>query len=117
MELKEALQTKQAIDPSRILQTGIGFMPSKILLTAVNMDLFTYLGDGPKRVGAIKEHYRLHERGTYDFLDALVAMGFLKREGIREFSIYSNSEDTDLFLDKRKQSYIGGILVMANNRL
>jgi O-methyltransferase domain len=55
----------------------------------------------------------LHPRSARDFLDALVALGFLQRENGR----YSNSPETDLFLDKRKPSYIGGMLEMANSRL
>ena len=31
--------------------------------------------------------------------------------------MYSNAEDANLFLDKNKLSYIGGMLEMANNRL
>lgn len=50
-------------------------------------------------------------------MDALVALGFLKRTGLKETSIYRNAEDTDLFLDKNKPSYMGGILEMCNNRL
>jgi precorrin-6B methylase 2 len=46
-----------------------------------------------------------------------VALGFLQREGIKETALYANSEDSDLFLDKNKPSYVGGLLVMANNRL
>jgi hypothetical protein len=42
-----------------------------------------------------------------------VALGFLKRDG----GVYSNTAETDLFLDKRKPSYVGGILEMANQRL
>jgi hypothetical protein len=55
----------------------------------------------------------LHPRGARDFLDALVALGSLKREN----GIYSNTPEADLFLDKAKPSYIGGILEMANHRL
>jgi precorrin-6B methylase 2 len=59
----------------------------------------------------------LQERGLYDFLDALVALGFLQRTGYKDSAVYSNSPDADLFLDKCKLSYVGGILEMANNRL
>ena len=48
-----------------------------------------------------------------DFLDALVALGFLERAD----GVYGNTPSTDLFLDKRKPSYIGGVLEMANHRL
>jgi hypothetical protein len=43
----------------------------------------------------------------------LVALGMLTREG----AVYSNSPEADLFLDRAKPTYIGGILEMANKRL
>ncbi len=55
----------------------------------------------------------LHERAARDFFDTLVALGFLQREGDR----YSNTRESDLFLDRDKPSYVGGILEMANARL
>jgi hypothetical protein len=55
----------------------------------------------------------LHPRAARDFLDTLVALGFLeRREGV-----YFNTRETDIFLDQKKPSYIGGILEMANSRL
>jgi precorrin-6B methylase 2 len=56
---------------------------------------------------------KLHPRSARDFLDALVALKLLERDD----GIYRNSPDTDLFLDRAKPSYIGGILEMANARL
>jgi hypothetical protein len=99
------------------LEVSLGFMASKTLLTAVNMKLFTHLAKGPMSGSEIMLELGLHKRNLYDFLDTLVALGFLKREGLRETSMYSNSEDAELFLDKNKPSYIGGIMEMANNRL
>lgn len=107
---------KQA-DPSKIMQIGMGFWASKTLLSAVNMELFTYLSQGEKTAQQIQETLGLHHRSVYDFLDTLVALGFLSREGIKDKAVYSNAEDADLFLDKNKLSYIGGILEMSNNRL
>ncbi|WP_228853461.1 acetylserotonin O-methyltransferase [Aegicerativicinus sediminis] len=104
-------------NPSKIMQIGMGFWASKTLLTAVNMELFTHLAKGPLSAKDIQDKLGLHERSVYDFLDTLVALGFLKRTGLKESSIYSNSEDSNLFLDKDKPSYIGGILEMSNNRL
>ena len=43
-------------------------------------------------------------------------MGFLRREGLLETAIYSNSPDTDLFLDEDKPTYLGGMLLMLNER-
>lgn len=109
--------SEKQITPSHIMQVGMGFWASKTLLAAVNMSLFTHLAKGELSGQEIKEKLGLHNRGLYDFLDTLVALGFLKRSGLKQTSIYSNSEDTDLFLDKNKPSYIGGILEMSNNRL
>jgi hypothetical protein len=100
--------------PESILQVGLGFWPSKILLSAVEMELFTDLAHGPRSLESIRGRSGLHPRAARDFLDALVALGFLLRAGGGE---YSNAPATDLFLDKNKPSYIGGILEMANQRL
>ncbi len=105
------------INPSKIMQIGLGFMASKTLLSAVNMGLFTLLTTKKMSGYEIMQKLGLQERGLYDFLDTLVSLGFLEREGLKETSLYSNTEETDLFLDKNKPSYIGGVLQMANNRL
>ncbi len=105
------------VNPSKIMQIGMGFWASKTLLTAVNMELFTHLADGALSGREIQIKLGLHKRSLFDFLDTLVALGFLDRTGLKENATYSNSDDSDLFLDKNKPSYIGGILEMSNNRL
>jgi precorrin-6B methylase 2 len=111
------VQQEKIVDPMHIIQTGMGFFASKTLLTAVKLELFTLLASRPLSGYQIKTELGLQERGLYDFLDALVALGFLQRTGYKDSAVYSNTADTDLFLDKCKLSYIGGILEMANNRL
>ena len=106
--------------PENIMHTGMAFFPSKVLLTAVKVDLFTHLAfNKTMSASAIKSQlgFECTDRHCYDFLDTLVALKFLKREGLLESAQYSNNDDTDIFLDKAKPSYIGGMLVMANNRL
>jgi len=99
--------------PDQILQTGLAFWASKTLLSAVEMEVFTELAKHPEDLDTLTGRLGLHPRSSRDFLDALVALGFLERhEGI-----YSNAPSTDMFLDKRKTSYIGGMLEMANRRL
>jgi precorrin-6B methylase 2 len=105
------------INPSKIMQIGMGFFASKTLLTAVNLSLFTHLANNELSGNQIQEKLGLHERSLYDFLDTLVALGFLQRVGLKENALYSNADDSNLFLDKNKLSYIGGILEMSNNRL
>ena len=109
--------TENQINPSKIMHIGMGFWASKALLTAVNMQLFTHLSGGELSGREIQNKLGLHDRSLFDFLDTLVALGFLTRTGIKDNALYSNSDDTDLFLDQNKLSYIGGILEMSNNRL
>jgi hypothetical protein len=77
------------------------------------MGIFTELADGPREFSELAGRLGLHPRAARDFLDALVALGFLHRSQ----GHYCNAPDADLFLDRNKPSYIGGILEMANARL
>jgi hypothetical protein len=96
-----------------IMQVGLGFWASKALLSAVEMELFTELAKHPETLPELSARLRLHPRSAHDFLDALVSLDFLERRD----GTYYNTPSTDLFLDKRKPSYIGGMLEMANHRL
>jgi hypothetical protein len=101
------------LTPEKIMQVGTGFWASKVLLSAIEMGLFTELAKKPGNLTDLRTRMNLHPRSAHDFLDALVALGFL----LRENGVYRNAPDTDLFLDKNKPSYIGGILEMASVRL
>lgn len=102
-----------AMTPDRIMQVGMGFWGSKALLSAVELELFTHLARAPGDLADVSARLGLHGRGAADFLDALVALGFLEREN----GVYRNAPDAEMFLDKAKPSYVGGILEMANSRL
>jgi hypothetical protein len=95
------------------MEVGLGFWSSKALLSAIEMGLFTELASQPGDVANLSSRLGLHPRSAHDFLDALVALGFVQRED----GTYRNTPATDLFLDQRKPSYVGGILEMANRRL
>jgi len=112
--MEDSLSTQSSgPTPDHILQTGLAFWASKTLLSAVEIGVFTELADGPEKFDALSGRLGLHPRSARDFLDTLVALGFLRRTG----DSYCNTAETDLFLDRRKPSYIGGILEMANARL
>ena len=96
-----------------IMQVGMGFWASKTLLSAVELEVFTKLAKQPADLQTLTAALGLHSRSARDFLDALVALGLLERQS----GLYSNTPSTDFFLDKRKPSYIGGLLEMANLRL
>ncbi|HKQ75125.1 MAG TPA: methyltransferase [Blastocatellia bacterium] len=102
---------------SRIMEVGLGFFPSKALLSAVELGLFTELGSDSMTGRELQEQLGLSARANPDFFDALVALKFLDREGDGPDARYRNTHETAVFLDRNKPGYIGGILEMANARL
>ena len=91
--------------PDSIMQIGTGFWASKVLLSAVKFEIFTTLAERKSMSAAeIKSHlgFKCTDRNVYDYLDTLTTFGFLNREGILETAKYSNSINTDFFLDKKK---------------
>lgn len=104
-------------DVTRILEVGFGFWPSKVLLTAVELEVFTKLGSGSLTGEELGRALQLHSRGVWDFLDTLTALGFLERDGAGAAGRYRNTASTAQFLDKNQPGYMGGILEMCNQRL
>jgi hypothetical protein len=100
-------------DPGRIMELGLGFWGSKTLLSAVELGVFTELREGPRTAEELRERLGLHARAAADFLDALVALGMLRRSGAG----YANTPDAAVFLDRTSPAYVGGMLEMANARL
>jgi O-methyltransferase domain/Dimerisation domain len=111
LEAKALNQTP--LSPDGIMRLGLGFWGSKAFLSAVELGLFTTLAKGPLDHDALREKLGLHERGSRDFFDALVALRMLDMRAGK----YANTPETDIYLDRAKPSYIGGLLEMSNRRL
>lgn len=103
----------QQVTPEKILETAAAFAPAKALLTAVELGIFTELAQGPLALQALTERLGLHPRGAQDYFDLLVSLHFLERQ----HGTYTNTPETDLFLDRKKPSYLGGSLEMLNTRI
>jgi precorrin-6B methylase 2 len=106
-----------APNPELIMKIGMGFWASKTLLSAVELELFTQLSGQALTAAEIAGRLDLHPRSRYDFLDALVSLGLLDRDGDGPDARYRNTPDTATFLDKNSPAYLGGILEMASSRL
>jgi predicted O-methyltransferase YrrM len=109
--------TDNPLEPSRLMDIGMGFWPSKTLLSAVELDLFSHLGADSMFADEIGDRLGLHPRAIYDFLDALVALRILERDGDGPAGRYRNGVEAAAFLDRKSPSYVGGFLEMANARL
>ena len=104
-------------DPGRLMQIGMGFWPAKTMLSAVELGVFTALGDKGLTARELQDELGLHPRGVTDLLDTLLALNLLTRDGDGAAAEYRNTDDTAHFLDRRSSSYIGGFFEMANTRL
>ncbi len=105
------------LSPARIMEVGLGFWPAKVLLSAVELGVFTELGSGSLTGEELRRALHLHPRANPDFFDALVALRFLERDGDGTTARYRNTEETAFFLDRRSAGFMGGFLEMANARL
>ena len=91
-----------------------------MLLSAVHFEIFTLFAEKSSQSAATLKAtlgLKCTDRHFFDFLDVLSGFGFLIRIGMLTEATYANGPDTDLVLDKKKPTYIGGILEMLNNRL
>jgi ubiquinone/menaquinone biosynthesis C-methylase UbiE len=108
---------QNAVTPARIMEVGMAFWPSKVLLSAIKLGLFTELGKAAKTGAQLRDALALHPRSDPDFFDTLVALRFLERDGDGVGAKYRNTVETGLFLDRNSPAFMGGFLEMANDRL
>ena len=93
--------------PDRILEIAYSYRAAKVLMSAVELDVFTILSDGPLGSAPLARAIGLHRRGARDFLDALVALRLLERD---EHDRYSNTAMADAYLDRGKPAYLGFLI-------
>lgn len=105
-----------APDPNHILQVATAFGPSKALLSAVGLGLYTRLAQGPMTLDQVVSEFGLVRRPAMDFLDLLVSVDLLGRDGDGEGARYRNTPDTAVFLDRNSPDYIGGHLEILEAR-
>jgi O-methyltransferase/methyltransferase family protein len=98
------------------MQTAAGYGISRSLLTAVGLGLYSRLAKGPMTLDEIMGEFGLQHRPAIDFLDLLVSVDLLGRDGDGTGAYYRNTEATAHYLDKAQPSYIGGILELWDKR-
>jgi len=106
-----------AASAARIMEVGMAFWPAKVLLSAIELRLFSELGSTSKTGAELQSALQLHPRANPDFFDTLVALRFLDRDGDGSAARYRNTPESAQFLDHRSPHFMGGFLEMANTRL
>jgi hypothetical protein len=88
----------------RIAKLNNAYTSSRVLHSAVEVGLFALLANGSADAPSICDQLHLHPRLAGDFLDALVGLGLLERDG----TVYSNSALAEHYLVPGAGHFLGG---------
>lgn len=97
--------TNQYLKPEEIRQLANSFQQSRILLTAVELDLFSVLDKKMLTSNEIAGIIKTDVRATDRLMNALVALGFLRKIHGK----FYNAENASKYLVKGKPDFMGGI--------
>jgi 2-polyprenyl-3-methyl-5-hydroxy-6-metoxy-1,4-benzoquinol methylase len=98
-------------DAGLIFETLNSFQKSMALKGAIDLDLFTNIGNGATTVAAIAERSNASQRGVRILCDFLTIIGFLTKTNGSGDPVYELTQNSAMFLNKRSPAYLGS---MAN---
>jgi SAM-dependent methyltransferase len=99
--------------PLGILTTLSAYQQTYALRSAIELDIFTRIGEGASSAAEVARRAGASERGVRILCDYLTMLGFLTKTG----TSYSLTPDSALFLDKRSPAYLGSIaFFLAHDR-
>ncbi len=88
--------------PDLFFETVNGFQRSATMKAAVELDVFTAIGEGTATSEAVARRCKASERGIRILCDYLVVLGFLTKQGRQ----YALTPDSAMFLDRRSPAYL-----------
>jgi len=93
------------LSPAAMMEDLMGVWRSRTLVAAVELDVFSHIAKGKRTVKDIAEAAGASPRGVARLLDALTAIGYLRKIGSR----YSLHPDSAAFLVPGKKAYVGAM--------
>ena len=89
--------------PDKFFETMVAYQRTAALKAAIDLDLFTSIGEGKTTASALAKRVEGTDRAVRMLCDSLVVLGFLTKDG----SSYGLTADSAVFLDKRSPAYVG----------
>ena len=89
--------------PELFFETVTAYQRTEALKAAIELDLFTAIGEGNRTASEIAGRCDASERGTRILCDYLTTIGFLTKDG----SNYGLTQDSAFFLDRRSPAFMG----------
>ncbi len=101
--------------PEPIFETLNAFQRSPALKAAIELDLFTAIGEGARTAPALAKKCAAAERGVRILCDYLVVIGFLSKDD----SHYGLTAESASFLGRRSPAFLGSVarFLVAPNML
>ncbi len=91
--------------PERIFNTFSAFQQTAALKTAIELDVFTKIGEGANEAGPLAKRIGASERGTRILCDYLTIFGFLTKEQ----GSYALTQESAVFLDRRSPACLASL--------
>lgn len=93
------------LSPALLLEVAGRYQDTAALTAAIELDVFTAIGEGNVTADALGTRCHAAERGMRILCNALVIIGFLTKSENR----YGLTQDSAMFLDRRSRAYMGTI--------
>jgi len=106
-----ASQPQQQPTPALIFDTMNAYQRTAALRGAIELDLFTAIGDGAATAAELAPKVKADSRGVRVLCDYLVVVGLLAKQADR----YSLTPDSAMFLSQRSPAYMGSALTFLNS--
>jgi predicted O-methyltransferase YrrM len=103
---KENVMSPKEWNPGTLLEVSGGYWQTCILHAAVELDIFTAIGESRLTADALAEKLGANARALTMLLNAVTAMNLLTKTG----EIYLNTPEAVRFLTKDSPAYIGHII-------
>ena len=87
-------------------ETAHAFHRSAALKAAIDLDVFTAIGEGADTADVLAQRCNASERGMRILCDYLTLIGFLTKTGNR----FAVTQDSAIFLDRNSAAYVGAAL-------
>ncbi len=95
----------QSPSPELIFDTLNAYQRTAALKAAIQLDVFTAIGEGNTTAQSIAARCKTSERGMRILCDYLVIMSFLTKQGAN----YGLTQNSALFLDRKSHAYLGTV--------
>jgi SAM-dependent methyltransferase len=97
--------------PNAVFEALTAYRQTAALKGAIELDLFTAVGEGNETVAALARRCQASERGVRMLCDFMVVLGFLEKQDQQ----YSLTPTAAAFLDRRSPTYMGTLSGFLNS--